>query len=790
MAIVLNDITSGYNLAKINANFQNIEDYINDKLLARADTGVAGEAMMERALDMNGNKILNVFVDVNDANSLLTVGAADSRYYNVSGDTLTGPMDANSQIINNLPSPTLPSQPATKAYADAIQQDVNYNESRSLRFPDNVDEMSGVVGRANSLQGYNDVGKPVSIFAMTSTADLALKLASSGSGLGAGLVGYDIASTYSNNTVGNKLNLMLTPWDFGAVADGTLHPLSEYYATLAAAQAVYPFVTSLTQSIDYAAIQKCVNTMITRGAAGMSMGGRGRFCINDTILLNKTGSVNDANKTVDFSGALIETYGGNIILNDTSFTSWTLTGGVTVSSGTLVFNGTTSTQANAAITLTGLTVGKRYAVSVVTESYTSKGYLRIRMGTTAISRPNEYGPGVRHAEFTATATSQVLNLVDDTYTITPTQCVVKEVDVREATYAFNVYQTGTSITHGSVVFNNFRVYNRSSSCFAGLRTENLNHAVFDGITSFVGFYGMGWHPNNTSTWSENITVNVLLGANCREVVRFSRPVAGTGLNSFARTNIKRIVFSGCRYAMATEAGTAVYDSVIGSINGNLTSNFRAVLLLHGDQTDSVVESIRVENNSAPSTAGVFEYGRNDLRRINVRNVGSYTNINLLATGSLSAGTVSLENAISGTDFRPASPYFGLTTHLPQSGKLGTGLTYIAGTYTWSEILLDCTPSTGYVVGTPYNLVPAHGIVDLDLALRNADGTSYQGTKTAIKMLKGTVATADANKVVVYNSTHTISSEEITVTWPGSTAPTVSHNAETNRSIQVYARWTL
>ncbi|WP_236489738.1 hypothetical protein, partial [Escherichia coli] len=74
----------------------------------------------------------------------------------------------------------------------------------------------------------------------------------------------------------------------------------------------------------------------------MSMGGRGRFCINDTILLNKTGSVNDANKTVDFSGALIETYGGNIILNDTSFTSWTLTGGVTVSSGTLVFNGTTS----------------------------------------------------------------------------------------------------------------------------------------------------------------------------------------------------------------------------------------------------------------------------------------------------------------------------------------------------------------------------------------------------------------------------------------------------------------
>lgn len=177
MAIVLNNITSGYNLAKINANFQNIEDYINDKLLARADTGVAGEAMMERALDMNGNKILNVFVDVNDPDSLLTLSVADSRYYNVSGDTLTGPMNANSQIISNLPSPVQPSQPATKAYADAIQADVDSNESHSLRFPDVVAPMAGVPSRANSLQGYNNVGKPVPIFSYTDTADLAIKLA-------------------------------------------------------------------------------------------------------------------------------------------------------------------------------------------------------------------------------------------------------------------------------------------------------------------------------------------------------------------------------------------------------------------------------------------------------------------------------------------------------------------------------------------------------------------------------------------------------------------------------------
>lgn len=62
MAIVLGDIPSGYNLSKINGNFQTIEDYINSTLLARADTGVAGEAKMERDLDMDGNNILNALV--------------------------------------------------------------------------------------------------------------------------------------------------------------------------------------------------------------------------------------------------------------------------------------------------------------------------------------------------------------------------------------------------------------------------------------------------------------------------------------------------------------------------------------------------------------------------------------------------------------------------------------------------------------------------------------------------------------------------------------------------------
>jgi hypothetical protein len=46
---------------------------------------------------------------------------------------------------------------------------------------------------------------------------------------------------------------------YGAVCDGGSHPLSGYYGTLAAAQAVYPFITSLSQQLDYAAAKAAAN---------------------------------------------------------------------------------------------------------------------------------------------------------------------------------------------------------------------------------------------------------------------------------------------------------------------------------------------------------------------------------------------------------------------------------------------------------------------------------------------------------------------------------------------------
>jgi hypothetical protein len=204
MAIVLNDITSGYNLSKINANFQNIEDYINDKLLARADTGVAGGAMMERSLDMNGNEILNYPVDVTNPNSLVTKAYVDA------GDA-------------------------------ALSLKIDTEVSKTLRFPEAVPVMSQSGARANSLQGYNNLGYPIPVFSMTATADLAIKLASTEDGLGDALIGMKQPLTQAvSRTQHDKNTETVSVEDFGAIANGgTADAHTNSYAFQKALTAIY-----------------------------------------------------------------------------------------------------------------------------------------------------------------------------------------------------------------------------------------------------------------------------------------------------------------------------------------------------------------------------------------------------------------------------------------------------------------------------------------------------------------------------------------------------------------------
>lgn len=122
---------------------------------------------------------------------------------------------------------------------------------------------------------------------------------------------------------------------YGAIADGSTHPLSDFYASLAAAQVDYPHATALTNEMDWAAIQLAVNSALTQGA---NPGGRvivptGIYLIDQEIALpgqvqligNARGST-----TIRASGM---TFSGKIAM-----VSLGITGSATLAHGTRIEN--------------------------------------------------------------------------------------------------------------------------------------------------------------------------------------------------------------------------------------------------------------------------------------------------------------------------------------------------------------------------------------------------------------------------------------------------------------------
>lgn len=102
--------------------------------------------------------------------------------------------DALNNRIRNLRDPSQAQDAATKSYVDvSLQQEKDERETaqkKFLRVPEGfVEEIYPLDARKDSIFGWDSSGRPVPIFAMTETADLALKLASNTPGLGASLIG-------------------------------------------------------------------------------------------------------------------------------------------------------------------------------------------------------------------------------------------------------------------------------------------------------------------------------------------------------------------------------------------------------------------------------------------------------------------------------------------------------------------------------------------------------------------------------------------------------------------------
>lgn len=168
MAIELNNVTGGYNISTINANFQKLEDALNGSLVWR-NGSVAGETLMGRDLDMNSHEILNVKIGTSP-NSLVTKGY----------------VDAQDQLLSS----KLSQEVVDRVGGDrALDSKIDLNFSRTLRAPEsNIGLIPSSGNRRDSVLGFNSEGNPVPIYAWSETADLAIKLASTEPGLGADLV--------------------------------------------------------------------------------------------------------------------------------------------------------------------------------------------------------------------------------------------------------------------------------------------------------------------------------------------------------------------------------------------------------------------------------------------------------------------------------------------------------------------------------------------------------------------------------------------------------------------------
>lgn len=167
--------------------------------------------------------------------------------------------DALNNYIRNLRDPSKPQDAATKNYVDNI---VNVNINRTLRVPDNfIEPLPPVHLLEETVIGIVN-GKPIGVPVPSgSAADVLLQLSSAGEGKGDALIGVRQPFAGAVTITQHENNaLFLNVKQFGAIGDGKYHPLSEWFSSISEAKSLYPFVDSLSQSIDWAAWQAALNT--------------------------------------------------------------------------------------------------------------------------------------------------------------------------------------------------------------------------------------------------------------------------------------------------------------------------------------------------------------------------------------------------------------------------------------------------------------------------------------------------------------------------------------------------
>jgi len=212
--ITLNKITSAYNLAKINDNFDKIQDTLNTDRMALTDNGNT----MDQDLDMNGYRVLNTILSQDFApvepNDLVRLVDLDNEAVIRSGADNDLQIQIN-QITASQSSGVIGYATLTTLQADTSKPVGTIGQVTNDPTPTNntTYRWSG----STWVQSFDRVSLEISD---RTTADTTI-VNNLAANTGSGLVGFKQNGTGSvNRTVQAKLREVLSPTDFGADPTG------------------------------------------------------------------------------------------------------------------------------------------------------------------------------------------------------------------------------------------------------------------------------------------------------------------------------------------------------------------------------------------------------------------------------------------------------------------------------------------------------------------------------------------------------------------------------------------
>lgn len=137
--ITLNPVPAGFNLSKINYNFEKIEQVLNDGVLWRQPP--PGEPnQMHADLDMNGHTIYNAFIS--DLDTYYNAEESDLRFVHRDGDNMNGPLNMSGFTLRGLPPSSTPDSAVPK---EELTAEVNNRISADQSLQSQINDTTGPV---------------------------------------------------------------------------------------------------------------------------------------------------------------------------------------------------------------------------------------------------------------------------------------------------------------------------------------------------------------------------------------------------------------------------------------------------------------------------------------------------------------------------------------------------------------------------------------------------------------------------------------------------------------------